>query len=36
MSSNRKPVRRFLMRTVVPPIALRFYRWLGDSWRYTT
>jgi len=36
MSSKRKPVRRFLLRTVVPPIALRAYRWLGDSWRYTT
>ena len=36
MSSNRKPVRRFLMRTVLPPIALRAYRLLGNSWRYTT
>ena len=36
MSSNRKPIRRFLMRTVVPPIALRVYRRLGNSWRYTT
>ena len=36
MSSNRKPVRRLLFRTVVPPIALAMYRWHARSWRYTT
>lgn len=36
MSSRRKPIRRFLMRTVLPPIARRGYDWLGRSWQYTT
>lgn len=36
MSSNRKPVRRFLFRTLVPPIALATYRWHAASWRYVT
>jgi lysophospholipid acyltransferase (LPLAT)-like uncharacterized protein len=36
VSSRRKPIRRFLMRTVVPPIARRAYSWLGASWEYTT
>jgi len=34
MSSRRKPVRRWLLRHVVPPIAAWFYRGLGRSWRY--
>jgi hypothetical protein len=33
---NRKPVRRFLLRHVVPPIATWFYRRLGNSWHYVT
>jgi lysophospholipid acyltransferase (LPLAT)-like uncharacterized protein len=36
MSSKRKPVRRILLRHVVPPIATWFYRRLGNSWRYIT
>jgi lysophospholipid acyltransferase (LPLAT)-like uncharacterized protein len=36
LSSNRKPVRRFLFRTILPPIALSMYRWHGASWRYVT
>lgn len=36
MSSNRKPVRRFLNRHVLPPIALWTYRKLAGSWRYVT
>jgi lysophospholipid acyltransferase (LPLAT)-like uncharacterized protein len=35
MTRQRKPVRRFLLRHVVPPIATWFYRRLGKSWRYT-
>lgn len=36
MSSNRKPVRRFLFRTILPPITLSMYRWHAGSWRYVT
>ena len=36
MSSKRKPIRRFLFRTIVPPIALSAYRWHARSWRYVT
>lgn len=36
MSVNRKPVRRYVLRTIMPPIARWTYRWLGNSWRYTT
>jgi lysophospholipid acyltransferase (LPLAT)-like uncharacterized protein len=36
LSSNRKPVRRFLFRTIMPPIALAAYRWHARSWRYVT
>jgi lysophospholipid acyltransferase (LPLAT)-like uncharacterized protein len=36
VSSRRKPIRRFLMRTVMPPIARRGYDWLASSWQYTT
>lgn len=36
LSSRRKPVRRFLLRHVVPPLALAYYRGLGRSWRYVT
>lgn len=35
-SSNRKPVRRFLLKHVVPPIAVAYYRSLANSWRYVT
>jgi lysophospholipid acyltransferase (LPLAT)-like uncharacterized protein len=36
LSSNRKPIRRFLFRTLAPPIALATYRWHAASWRYVT
>ena len=36
MSSRRKPIRRLLMRTIVPPLAQHGYGWLGRSWHYTT
>ena len=36
MSNKRKPVRRFLFRTIAPPIALSLYRWHAGSWKYTT
>jgi lysophospholipid acyltransferase (LPLAT)-like uncharacterized protein len=36
VSSNRKPVRRLLFRTVLPPIAIATYRWHARSWRYST
>ncbi len=36
MSNNRKPIRRFLLRHVLPPLALRIYRRLAGSWRYVT
>ena len=36
MTSNRKPVRRFLFRTILPPVAISLYRWHASSWRYTT
>ncbi|MGH8308773.1 MAG: lysophospholipid acyltransferase family protein [Steroidobacteraceae bacterium] len=36
MSSTRKPFRRFMLRNVIPPIALQTYRSLGNSWRYVT
>jgi len=36
LSSNRKPIRRFLFRTIVPPVALSIYRWHASSWRYVT
>lgn len=36
MSSKRKPIRRLLFRTVLPPVALRLYRWHAASWRYIT
>jgi lysophospholipid acyltransferase (LPLAT)-like uncharacterized protein len=35
MTRQRKPLRRFLLRHVLPPIATWFYRGLGKSWRYT-
>lgn len=31
----RKPVRRFLLTKLLPPLGARLYRWYGDSWRYT-
>ena len=36
MSSNRKPIRRLLYRTVLPPVVIWVYRRLGNTWRYTT
>jgi lysophospholipid acyltransferase (LPLAT)-like uncharacterized protein len=36
LSSNRKPVRRLLFRTVMPPIALATYKWHARSWSYVT
>ncbi len=36
MSSNRKPIRRLLFRTVLPPVAIWMYRRLGNTWRYVT
>lgn len=36
MTNKRKPVRRLLFRTVLPPIALATYRWHSRSWRYVT
>ena len=33
---SRKPVRAFLMKHVVPPAALAYYRALAGSWRYET
>jgi len=36
VSSNRKPVRRFVLRHILPPIVQWTYRRLGNSWRYVT
>ena len=36
MSNKRKPIRRFLNRTILPPIVLSTYRWHAGSWRYVT
>jgi lysophospholipid acyltransferase (LPLAT)-like uncharacterized protein len=36
LTNNRKPIRRFLYRTILPPIAIWTYRRLGNTWRYTT
>jgi lysophospholipid acyltransferase (LPLAT)-like uncharacterized protein len=36
LSNKRKPIRRLLYRTVLPPIAVWLYRRLGNTWRYTT
>jgi lysophospholipid acyltransferase (LPLAT)-like uncharacterized protein len=36
VSSRRKPIRAFLMRTVAPALARHGYDWLGRSWQYTT
>ncbi|MFM7067293.1 MAG: lysophospholipid acyltransferase family protein [Gammaproteobacteria bacterium] len=33
---RRKPVRAFLMKHVVPPLALAYYRSLAGSWHYET
>ena len=33
---HRKPVRRFVLHRIMPPIAIRAYRALGNSWRYET
>ncbi|MEZ5486983.1 MAG: lysophospholipid acyltransferase family protein [Steroidobacteraceae bacterium] len=30
----RKPVRRFVLHRIMPPVARNVYRWLGRSWRY--
>ena len=34
MTRQRKPVRRFLLHKVLPPIGWRMYRSLGRSWTY--
>ena len=34
MASNRKPVRRFMLRHVLPAPAAGLYRRMGNSWRY--
>ena len=36
MSSSRKPVRRFVLRHLLPPLVRYGYRSLGRSWRYVT
>lgn len=36
MSNKRKPIRRFLFRTIMPPIVLATYRWHARSWEYIT
>jgi lysophospholipid acyltransferase (LPLAT)-like uncharacterized protein len=36
VSGNNKPIRRFMLRHVYPPIALWTYRKLSGSWRYVT
>src|SRR5450432_2513011 len=33
---RRKPVRKFIVRWVGPPVAHCLYRWLGNSWHYVT
>ncbi len=30
----RKPVRRFVLHKIMPPIAIRAYSWLGGTWQY--
>lgn len=35
-TNNRKPVRRLLFRTVLPPLVTWLYRKLGNTWRYET
>jgi lysophospholipid acyltransferase (LPLAT)-like uncharacterized protein len=30
----RKPVRRFVLHKIMPPIATRAYAWLGSTWHY--
>lgn len=34
MSNKRKPIRRLLYRTVLPPLVTWIYRRLGNTWRY--
>jgi lysophospholipid acyltransferase (LPLAT)-like uncharacterized protein len=36
LSNRRKPIRRLLYRTILPPIALATYRWHAGTWRYIT
>lgn len=36
MSTSRKPVRRFVLRHILPPIVQWTYQRLGNSWRYVT
>jgi lysophospholipid acyltransferase (LPLAT)-like uncharacterized protein len=31
---HRKPIRRFILHKIMPPIAIRAYRGLGESWQY--
>jgi len=35
-TNNRKPVRRLLYRTVLPPLVTWLYRKLANTWRYET
>jgi lysophospholipid acyltransferase (LPLAT)-like uncharacterized protein len=36
VTNNRKPIRRLLYKTVLPPITIWLYRRLGNTWRYVT
>jgi lysophospholipid acyltransferase (LPLAT)-like uncharacterized protein len=36
LTNKRKPIRRFLFRTILPPIAGWIYRRLGATWHYET
>lgn len=31
---RRKPLRRFVMHKLMPPLAIRAYSWLGGTWHY--
>lgn len=33
--SPRKPIRRFLLTKLLPPVGARLYRWYSDSWQYS-
>jgi lysophospholipid acyltransferase (LPLAT)-like uncharacterized protein len=35
-AKRNKPVKKFIVRWVGPPLARSVYRWLGGSWNYTT
>ena len=36
LTNKRKPVRRLLYRTVLPPLVTWMYKRLGNTWRYET